>query len=343
MSKRDYYEVLEINKSASESDIKKAYRKQSKKYHPDVNPDGEETFKEVAEAYETLSNKEKKEGYDAYGHGGQQGGGGFNMDDIFSQFGGDPFNRQRQRRGQDLILNVKISLEEAFHGSTKKFRYKRNVKCGTCDGVGGKSEKTCTTCQGQGHIFHHQQTQLGVMRQMVTCNACGGTGKVVEDPCSNCNSQGVEIKIELIEVKIPHGINEGEALQYVGMGHSIKNGTPGNLMVRVMIFNHKDFVRNGSDLRYQLKLKYTDLVLGTKMEVPTIEGKNIKVTIPPYSKPGDTLRIMNKGIKVKGSEIRGDMMIIVDIEIPTNISDEERELLEKIKNIGQGVETSEKK
>jgi len=346
MSKRDYYEVLGVNKDATESELKKAYRTQSKKFHPDVNPEGEDQFKEVAEAYETLSNKEKKQSYDTYGHGGPQpqrgSNSGFNMEDIFNQFdfGGQ---RQRQRKGQDLVLNVKITLEEVFNGVTKKFRYNRTANCKTCDGVGGKKEKTCDLCQGHGYIFHQQETPMGTMRQMVNCSNCGATGKIVEEPCTTCDSRGVANKEEIVEVQIPNGIREGDTLQYLGMGHAIKSGPAGSLLIRILIQNHKDFIRDGSDLRHQLKLSYSELVLGEKIQVPTIDGKEILITVPPRSKPGDILRIIHKGIQIKGTTTRGDMMVILDIEMPVKVSDEEKELLEKLKKISSEVETSENK
>jgi len=354
MSKRDYYKVLGLDKSASDSEVKKAYRKMAIKYHPDKNPDDKESenkFKEAAEAYETLSNKEKREVYDAYGHNGpgNQGNqghqGGQNMNDIFSSmFGGrDPFNRQRerQRKGQDLILNIRISLEDIFNGSTKKFKYKRNTPCGTCDGAGGKNERNCPTCQGRGHVITHINTQMGVMQQMTECGNCKSIGKIVDDVCNTCNGHGVNLKEEVIEVKTPHGVSDSDTLQYVGMGHGIKSGPSGNLLIRLTTTNHKDFIRNGYDLRYTLKSSYHQLVLGDKIEVPTIEGRNIKITIPEYSKIGDALRITNKGLKHKKSQKRGDMIIILDIEMPTKLSDVERETIEKLKKIGEGVETLE--
>ncbi len=351
MSKRDYYEVLGVDKSASEGDVKKAYRKMAIKYHPDKNPDDKESedkFKEAAEAYETLSNKDKREVYNAYGHNNPGHQGGQNMNDIFSQFGnmfsgggGDPFNRQRQRKGQDLILNIRISLLDIFHGSNKKFKYKRNVPCGTCAGAGGKNERNCPICKGRGHVITHHNTQMGGMQQITECGNCNSSGKVVDDKCNTCNGHGITLKEEVVEVKTPHGISDSDTLQYVGMGHGIKGGPSGNLIIRFTTTNNKDFIRNGYDLRYTLKLPYHKLVLGDKVEVPTIEGKNIKITIPEYSKIGDALRITNKGLKHKKIEQRGDMIIILDINMPTKLSDAERHTIEKLKKIDEGVETLE--
>lgn len=346
MSKRDYYKVLGLEKNASDSEIKKAYRKLSKKYHPDVNPNGEAEFKEVAEAYDTLSKKDLKENYDRYGHNGPSQhsggfGGGFNMDDIFSQFDFGS-QRQRQRRGRDVVLNVKITLEDVLNGATKKFKYKRMTKCEPCNGVGGKTEETCSTCKGHGHVFHERRTQMGTMRQMSSCHTCGGEGKIVKDPCKVCNGKGVSNKEDVVEVNIPQGIREGDAVRYNGKGHAIKGGESGHLIIQIFIQKHKDFIRNGSDLRHQVNLSYPDLVLGCKTIIPTIDGKDIRITIPPHSKPGDTLRIVNKGVVDQRSGLRGDMMVILEIEMPVKSSDEEKELIENLRNITSEVATSEK-
>ena len=354
MSKRDYYEVLGINKSATEAEIKKAYRRMAIKYHPDKNPDNKEAedkFKEAAEAYETLSNKEKREGYDVYGHNGPQAQGNYggpSMDDIFGQFGdifggGDRFNRRQPRKGGNIVLNIKISLEDVFNGVTKKFKYKRNAPCGTCDGAGGKNQKDCPICKGRGHIVRNINTQLGLMQQVTECGNCQTTGKVVEDICDTCNGTGLSGKDELVEVKIPHGIRDGDALEYIGMGNGIKAGPSGNLIIRLNVLSHDDYIRNGFDLRYNLKLTYPQLVLGDKVEVPTIDGKNIRITIPKCSNIGDNLRIVNKGLNYQNGNGRGDMIIILDIQMPTEINDEERVLMENLKNINHGVETLENK
>jgi molecular chaperone DnaJ len=349
MSKRDYYEVLGVNKGASESDIKKAYRKLALKYHPDKNPDNpeaEEKFKEAAEAYDTLSDKDKKVNYDRFGHNGPRpSGGGMNMDDIFSQFGDsfgfggqNPFGgRRRERRGHDLVINVKVTLEDVLNGVTKKFRYRRNAPCPTCDSDGGINKKVCTKCNGNGSVMHVHNTPLGQMRQVVDCDMCGATGNIFEKNCGTCNGSGVKNQEEVVEVKVPHGIRDNDMMEYIGMGHAIKLGTPGKLIVRITLQPHKDFIRNGNDLRYNLKLDYPQLVLGDKVEIPTIDGKNIRVTVPKFSKIGDTLRIVNKGLKVMNGEMRGDMMIQLDIEMPSELTPEREELIEKLKNIEKEV------
>lgn len=341
MSKRDYYEILEIDRSASDSEIKKAYRKLSKKYHPDVNPDGEEQFKEVAEAYDTLSDKSKKQSYDQFGHGGPRfGGGNYDpMEEMMRRYGFGPGGprQQRQKKGQDLVMNIRLTLEDVFNGVTKKFKYKKWSTCETCNGAGGTNPKACSHCHGTGQQVFVTNTPLGQMRQVMECKHCHGTGEVVENTCGNCHGKGLEQKEEIVEVEIPHGVNDGEGIALEGKGHAIKGGIDGNLIVRVTIQTHKDFVRQHDDLKHTLKLRYEQLVLGDKVEIPTIEGGKIRVTVPKYSNVGDTLRIVNKGLKYFGATHRGDMLIVLDVDMPNNITDEEKELLEKLKKVREGV------
>jgi molecular chaperone DnaJ len=340
---KNYYDILGIKKDANEGEIKKAYRKLSKKYHPDVNPDGEEKFKDIAEAYDILSDKEKKNNYDRFGTADPRGQSnpfeGQSMQDIMRDFGfgggANPFGRAQERRGHDLVMNLKISLEDVYNGVTKKFKYRRNAPCMTCNSDGGTDKTKCTRCDGNGYVMHQHQTPMGVMRQMVDCTDCGSTGYVFKNTCGTCNGNGVTSKEETVEVSIPKGVFEGSTLQYAGMGHGVKMGTAGRLLVKVFVNKHNDFIRNGDDLKYNLKLTYPKLVLGDKIEVPTIDGKKIRVTIPEYSNIGDNLRITNKGLPKYNSNATGDMIIVLDIEMPDNINEDEREVIEKLKNISE--------
>ena len=337
---KDYYGILGVEKNATDSEIKKAYRKLSKKYHPDVNPDGEEKFKDVAEAYDILSDSNKRANYDRFGSANPRGGnpfGGQSMEDMMREFGfgggRNPFTKQEQNRGHDLVINVRISLEEVFNGVTKKFKYRRNAPCTTCNGDGGTGKKTCPKCNGSGSVMHIHNTPIGQMRQVVDCDQCSATGVVFDNTCGTCHGNGTINKEEMVEVNIPKGIKDGDAIEYVGMGHGVKQGTPGRLLVKVFVNKHDDFIRNGDNLKYNLKLSYSQLVLGDKVEVPTIDGGKIRVTVPKFTNIGDNLRVVNKGLFKYNTNVRGDMMIILDIEMPSEISDSEEELIEKLKNI----------
>lgn len=345
---RDYYEILGLQKGASESEIKKAYRKLAMKHHPDKGGD-EEKFKEIAEAYETLSDSEKKANYDRFGHAGpnmNRGGnpfsGGMTMEDLMNEFGfgGGGFNRRREKRGRDIGINVRLTLEEVFEGVTKKFKYNRTAACESCNGEGGRDKETCPGCHGRGFTVRQTHTPMGVMNAQTTCHLCNGEGHVVKDICGTCNGVGVGHKEEIVTIEIPKGISENETLQYAGMGNAVKGGHPGSLNVKVVIASHKDFVRNGNDLKYTLKLTYPQLVLGDKVEVPTIEGTKIRIDVPKYSKIGDNLRISGKGLTRVNDNNRGNMIIILDIEMPTNIEGEELELIEKLKNLEKKVDTN---
>lgn len=337
--KRDYYEILGINKDSSDKDIKKAYRKLAIKYHPDKNPDNseaEELFKEVAEAYEVLSDSEKKLQYDQYGHDGPQNFGGFNTDEMFSEFdrmfgGNRRRHNYRVKRGQDLRLNVSISLEEIFNGVTKKFKYKRMETCTPCNGVGGTGISDCETCKGHGIVMQVQNTQFGMMQTQMTCPTCNGDGKIIENKCKSCSGVGLNSNEVIVDAVIPHGISDGDALAIDNMGHGIKDGHYGRLIIIINEKKHDLYNRFGNDLRLKAKLSYSDLVLGTKIEINTIEGGNIRVTIPEFSNVGDNLRIQNKGMKLSNSETRGDMIIELEIIIPTEISEEDKKLLKKLK------------
>ena len=334
---KDYYQVLEVEKSASESEIKKSYRKLSKKHHPDVGGN-EDKFKEIAEAYETLSDSEKKSNYDRYGHAGKNMGGGnpfsngFNMSDFMNNFNGGQ-GMGRQKIGSDISFNIKITLEEVFNGVSKKFKYNRTSACKTCNGEGGTEKQVCDTCNGRGFNVVQQMTPMGNFQAQQTCSRCQGEGRVVKNICKTCNGAGVSYKEETVNVELPRGISENERLKYTGMGNAIKGGIPGSLIIKISILKHNNFEINSNDLKYNLKLSDSQLILGDKVKVPTIEGGEIMVDIPKYSNPGDNLRINKKGLYKLNTDIRGNMIIVLDIKIPNKIEGEELELIKKLKKL----------
>lgn len=335
MSKQDYYSVLGINKGASESEIKKAYRKLAKEKHPDVGGN-EEEFKQISEAYEVLSDPNKKSNYDRYGHNGPRIGGN-DMNDIFSRFGFgfNRSNRSRNRKGQDLRLNINVTLEDIFNGGIKKIKYIRQSACNGCNSVGGSGTIICNFCGGQGHVIEQIRTPIGIMQNMRECSHCEATGQQYQNVCRKCNGSGLDRKEELIDIEIPVGIEDGATIIYQGLGHAIKNGTAGSLQIRFTEIAHKHFLRNGNDLKYNLKLPYHTLVLGGKVEVPTIEGNNLRVTIPEFNNIGDNLRISGKGTYKYNYQSRGDLIINLDIDMPKTLDEKEREIIENLKNIEQ--------
>jgi len=341
--KRDYYEVLGVDKTATDKEIKKAYRKLALKYHPDKNPDdveAEDKFKECAEAYSVLNDSDKKEQYDKFGHDAPQGFGGFDMDDLFSQmdnmFGGHRKQSFTVRRGPDLELIVNLSLEELYSGVNKKFKYKRMETCEACNGVGGTNPKECGTCKGHGVVVQIQNTKFGQMQSRVTCPTCNGEGEVFETKCNSCNGAGVNHKETSLDIDIPHGLKNGDAMAVHNMGHGIKNGDYGRLIIVINENKHNEYSRSGNNLKTIAELTYSDLVLGTKINVGTIEGKTIRVTIPEYSNVGDNLKVKGKGMRIANTDDnRGDMIIELDIDMPTEINEEEKELLEKLKKINK--------
>lgn len=352
---KNYYEILGVGRNASDDEIKKAYRSLSKKYHPDLNPnnkEAEDKFKEIASAYETLSDKDKRANYDRFGSEGPRMGGGnpfggHNMEDIMREFGfgggNNPFgNRNQTRFGQNLVLNLALKLEDVHNGIFKKIKYKRNSPCKSCNSNGGFDKKTCTVCNGTGQRMYIHNTPIGQMRQFVDCDACGTHGHTFDKKCEPCNGSGViNNEEELIDLTIPPGVKDGDVMEYRGMGHATRGGSSGNLLIKFFIERHPNFVRNGDDLRFNLKLKYPQMVLGDKVEIPTIDGSDIRINIPPYSNVGDNLRIVGKGLKRYNIEGRGDMMVILEIEMPTNITDEEKELLIELKKIQNSVASKE--
>lgn len=339
MSKRDYYEVLGVQKGAQPDEIKKAYRKLAKEFHPDKNQgdkEAENKFKEISEAYEHLSDADKKAKYDRFGHGGGQGGGfgSRNMEDIYEQFG-HMFGRQSQqprvRVGDNMSLVLKLTLEEIFTGIKKTYKYTRNVTCGDCNGHGGSDVHDCPDCNGTGLRTQVYQTPMGYVQQQSACGSCDATGKKYKTACTSCGGKGLKNVEETIEVEIPAGVQEGMAFVMAGKGHGVKSGIEGDLHIKIMELQHKTYTRSGADLKMNLKLNYHQLVLGDKVEIDTIEGGKIRMSIPESSDVGSNLRIPFKGIKLYGKESRGDVIVTLGIDIPKNPSDSVKEAVINLK------------
>lgn len=366
MSKRDYYDILGVAKNSSPEEIKKAYRKLAIKYHPDKNPDdhtAEDKFKEAAEAYEILSNPEKKQRYDHYGHagvggasGGGYGGGGMNMEDIFSQFGdifggggggGSPFESffggqqrggasgRRVAKGSNLRIKVKLTLEEIAHGAEKKIKVNKQVVCKTCDGSGAKDKSsisTCKTCGGNGSVRRVTNTILGQMQTTSTCPTCNGSGSQITSKCTSCHGEGTVRGEETISINIPAGVSDGMQLSMSGKGNAAPNGgIPGDLIILIEEIPHETLKREGNNIVYDLHLSIVDAALGYSAEVPTIDGK-AKIKIEPGTQSGKLLRLKAKGIPEVNSYHRGDQIIHVNIWTPKALSSEERSMLEKLRD-----------
>lgn len=368
MGKRDYYEVLGVEKTATADEIKKAYRKKAIQYHPDKNPgdkEAEEKFKEAAEAYDVLSNPDKRARYDQYGHAGMSGaagGGGFegfgqgmSMDDIFSMFGdifggrGGGFSggfgfgsegthsAQRKFRGSDLRVKVKLNLKEISTGVEKKFKLKKYVTCEHCHGTGAESNggtETCPTCHGTGSITRTQQSIFGRVQSQSVCPQCNGEGKIIKNKCKFCSGEGIVYGEEIVEVKIPAGVAEGMQLSVNGKGNAGKhNGVPGDLLVVIEEEAHPELIRDESDLIYNLLLGFPTAALGGTVEIPTIDGK-VKVKIDPGTQPGKVLRLRGKGLPSVNSygysNGTGDLLVNISIYVPEKLGKEEKQLIEKM-------------
>ncbi len=359
MAKRDYYQVLEVSKTATADEIKKAYRKQAIKYHPDKNPGdkaAEEMFKEAAEAYEVLSNPDKRQRYDQFGHAGVGGaanggfgGGGMSMDDIFSSFGdifgnfggfggfsgfGGGGRQQRVNRGTNLRVKVKLTLADMANGVTKKIKVNKYVTCDTCGGTGAKdrhSFSTCSTCHGSGHVTRVANTILGQMQTSQTCPTCGGEGKIITHKCDSCAGEGIIRKEDIISLNIPAGVAEGMQLSVSGKGNAARRGgANGDLLVVIEAEEHPDLIRDGNDLIYNLYLSLPDAVLGTTVEIPTIDGK-VKIKIDPGTQSGKVLRLRGKGIPEVNGYGRGDLLVNVQVWTPRNITRDEAKIFEKFR------------
>lgn len=360
MAKRDYYEILGVPKNADQATIKKEYRKLALQYHPDKNPgdkQSEEKFKEAAEAYEVLSDQEKRARYDRFGHagvgdnGGFGGGGGMTMEDIFNHFGnifnesGSPFDtffggeRNFQsggggERGANLRIKISLNLEEIAEGVTKKIKLKKDINCNVCHGSGAKdssSVTTCPTCKGSGYVRQVRSTFLGQMATTSSCPSCNGSGKKITSFCQSCKGKGLMVGEETLEINIPAGVEDGMQLSMRGKGHKGRNNGPsGDLIVNIEEKQHEDFVRDGKNIVYETNLNFSDLVLGTDITVPTLKGK-VKMNIPSGTPAGKIFRLKGKGLAVLNSYDRGDQLIHVNVWIPKKISTEEKEILSKLK------------
>lgn len=355
MSKRDYYEILGVTKSASDDEIKKAYRKLAIKYHPDKNPDdksAEEKFKEAAEAYEVLSNPEKRQRYNQFGHAGMGGaasggghyGGGMNMEDIFSQFGdifgggfggfGGSRGGRRVNRGSNLRVKVKLNLQEIAKGVEKKIKVNKFVSCNTCHGSGAKNGQfeTCKTCQGSGVQTRMTQTFLGAMQTQTTCGTCGGEGKIVKDKCNTCHGDGIVRAEEVISINIPAGVGEGMQLSMSGKGNAApRGGINGDLLILIEEEEHPDLKRDGNNLFYECYINFVDAALGTSIEVPTVDGK-AKIKIEPGTQAGKVLRLKGKGLPDLNSYGHGDLLVNVNVWTPQNLTNEEKKTLESLRD-----------
>lgn len=363
MTKRDYYEILGVSKSSSADEIKKAYRKVAMQFHPDRNPgdkQAEEKFKEAAEAYEVLSDADKRAKYDRFGHqafapgsGGFSGSQNVNMEDIFSQFGdifGDDIfgsffggggrrggggGRARGVRGSNLRVKLKLTYEEIAKGVTKSIKVKKYVGCNTCGGSGAKdkgSVQTCSTCGGSGQVRKVTSTFLGQMQTVTTCPTCNGEGTTITAKCSACKGEGRVYGEETVNIDIPAGVQEGMQLSMSGKGNAgERGGAPGDLIILIEEEAHKELQREGLNVAYELHISFTDAVFGTQVEVPTIDGR-AKIKIPAGTQSGKIFRLKGKGFPEVNSYSRGDQLIHVNIWTPQSLTSEEKEMLERLGN-----------
>lgn len=357
-TKRDYYEILGVSKNSSESEIKKAYRQMAIKYHPDKNSgdkQAEENFKEAAEAYEVLSNPDKKSRYDQFGHAGMGGasgfggGGGMNMDDIFSQFGdifggfgggfggfgGSSRGGKRVNKGSNLRVKVKLTLEEIANGCEKKIKVNKYVSCSSCSGTGAKNGtaySTCHTCKGSGQVTRVTNTILGRMQTSSPCPTCNGEGTVITDKCTSCAGNGVVKADDVISINIPAGVQEGMQLSVNGKGNAaVRGGVPGDLIIAVEEVEHPELKRDGNNLLYEHYISIPDAILGISIEIPTIEGK-ARIKIEPGTQSGKVMRLKGKGLPGINTYGRGDLLVNINVWTPQTLSKDEKILLEKLQS-----------
>ncbi|MBR2196373.1 MAG: molecular chaperone DnaJ [Salinivirgaceae bacterium] len=359
--KRDYYEVLEVPKTATAEEIKKAYRKQAIKYHPDKNPGdkaAEEKFKEAAEAYEVLSDPQKRQRYDQYGHAGMGGasgfsGGGMSMDDIFAHFGdifgggsfgsffGGGFGGSRRggpqtrvNKGSNLRVKVKLTLAEVANGVTKKIKVNKYVACDKCGGTGAfdsNSYSNCSTCHGSGVVTRITNTILGQMQQSSVCPNCGGDGRIITRRCTNCGGEGIVQKEDIVTLNIPAGVADGMQLSVSGKGNAARHGgINGDLLVVIQEEEHPELIRDGNDLIYSLFLSMPDAILGTTAEIPTVDGR-VKIKIDPGTQSGKILRLRGKGIPEINGYGRGDLLVNIQVWTPQSVTRDEAKIIEKLK------------
>ncbi|MFW1754373.1 molecular chaperone DnaJ [Acinetobacter wanghuae] len=357
MAKRDYYEVLGVAKTASDDEIKKAYRKLAMKYHPDRNPDNpeaEDKFKEAAEAYEVLSDGEKRSMYDRMGHqafeGGMGGGGGgfgggFNAEDIFSQFGdifggafggGGGRQQQRARRGSDLRYVMELTLEEAVKGVKKTITFTAPAPCEPCGGKGSEKPndvETCKTCHGAGQV----RMQQGFFSVQQTCSTCRGQGKIIKNPCKSCHGSGVSDRQQTLEVTIPAGVDNGDRVRLTGKGEAIRDGQSGDLYVEVQVREHEIFQRDGADLYMDVPVSIADAALGKEIEIPTLEGR-VSLKVPEGTQTGKLFRLRGKGVKPVRTSMQGDLLCRIVVETPVHLSARQRELLKELQASFEGEE-----
>ena len=364
MAKRDYYEVLEVSRSASVDEIKKAYRKLAIKYHPDRNPgdtEAETKFKEAAEAYDVLHDPQKRQQYDQFGFDAPSGGfgggspfggaGGFSMDDIFSMFGdvfgghgggfggfGGGGQQAPKYRGSDLRLKVRLSLQEVATGVTKKFKVRKDVTCEHCHGTGaegGSGTETCPNCHGSGVEIRTQQSMFGMIQTQTACHVCGGEGTIIKNKCTHCQGEGVVKGEEVVEINIPAGVAEGMVVNVPGKGNAGKhNGVTGNIQVYIEEEPNETFVRDGQNVIYNLLLDFPTAVLGGQVEIPTIDGSNVKIKIEPGTQPGKTLRLRGKGLPAVqgyGTGI-GDLVVHISIYVPKELTKSEKKAIEELRD-----------
>lgn len=371
-TKRDYYEILGVSKSSSQDEIKKAYRKVAMQFHPDRNPgnkEAEESFKEAAEAYEVLSDPDKRAQYDRFGHAGMGNRGGYgsghmNMDDIFSNFGdifgedifgsffgggraqgGGGGRRSRGTRGSNLRVKIKLNFEEIAKGANKKIKVKKHVTCSTCNGLGAKdrnSFQTCTTCQGSGQVRKVTQTFLGQMQTVTTCPTCNGEGQVITNKCGTCKGEGRQYGEETVSIDIPAGVMEGMQLSMSGKGNAgERGGSPGDLLILIEEEAHPELQRDGLNVAYDLHISFPDAAFGVSLEVPTIDGK-AKIKVPAGTQSGKIFRLKGKGFPHVNSYEKGDQLIHVNVWTPQTLTSEEKSMLEKMQESGNFKPNPEK-
>ena len=349
MNKRDYYEVLGVSKKATDSEIKSAFRKLAKKYHPDVSkePDAAEKFKEAQEAYAVLSDENKRKQYDQFGHAAFQNNGaggfdfsGFDFSDIFEGMFGDSFGfsnfgsfgggNSRPRKGRDSLMRVNLTFDEAINGCKKTINVGVMESCSECNGKGGFDEKTCSTCHGSGTVTQEQRTILGSFMTRATCPHCEGKGKIYTKTCSKCKGAGKTKTNKDLEVKIPAGIDTGNQLRLAGKGEAGTNGGPnGDIYLEFKVEEHPLFVRSDNDIYLELPITITDAVLGCKKDIPTLNGE-IKLTIPSGTKSGEKHRLRGKGIQNVNGFGKGDMYVIINVVTPTKLTKEQKKLFESL-------------
>ena len=355
MSKKDYYDILGVSKTADKTEIKKAYRKIALKYHPDKNPDdksAEDKFKEAAEAYEILSNEEKRNKYDQFGHSAFDGAGGFSgggmsMEDIFGSFGdifgnfgfggfggGQSRRGRRVNKGANLRVKVKLDLNDILNGTNKKIKVKKQVACSHCSGSGAadSSFDNCSTCDGSGQVIRIQNTMLGQMQTSSACPTCQGEGKIIKNKCTHCYGEGIVKGEEVVQVNVPAGVAEGMQMKVGGKGSAARRGgVNGDLLIVFEEDEHPVLIRDEEDLLYNLFISFPEAALGTSVEIPTIDS-NVKIKITPGTQAGKVLRLRGKGLPSYGSYGKGDILVKVNVWVPTELDKDEKKTLEKLQD-----------